>query len=146
MDGGQPRSTPTCSVHLLRLLMTPQLRALLAAGERRSCSAGAKALHLSESALKHRIGQLEDALGTRLTVPGHRPLRLTPAGGRLMLFAASLRDQCARLEGSLASHASEVATEPPAERSPLAADATIAMLEQACQLLGDAIEHVYAER
>lgn len=136
------------SVRLHRLLISPQLRAFLAAAERRSFSAGAKALHLSESALKQRIHQLESTMGTKLTIPGRRPLRLTPAGGRFLLFAASLRDQCEKLECWLAQHANEAeegASAGPVPRAAIDPSATIALLEQASQLLGEALAHAHGE-
>lgn len=135
---------------LQRVLVSPQLRAFLAAAERRSFCAGAKALHLSESALKQRIHQLEELIGAKLTVPGRRPLRLTPAGGRLLLFAATLRDQCDKLELWLASQGPngpvEAANAPHAPASAVDSRAAIALLEQASQLLGEALALAHGER
>jgi len=148
-SSGAETAATSRSLRLHRLLISPQLRAFLAAAERRSFSAGAKTLHLSESALKQRIHQLESTLGTKLTIPGRRPLRLTPAGGRFLLFAASLRDQCEKLECWLAQHAddTEEATAVGAreERAPIDPTATIALLEQASQLLGEALAHAHGE-
>lgn len=126
-------------MRLLRLLISPQLLAFLAAGERRSFDLGAKAVHLSTSALKHRIAQLELQLGVGLVVRGSRPLRLTPAGGRLLMLAATVRNQCDELSSWIKDKGAEAGPEPESTAPEKADDDVAALIVQANQLLSEAI-------
>jgi DNA-binding transcriptional LysR family regulator len=127
------------SMRLLRLLISPQLHAFLAAGERRSFDLGAKAVHLSTSALKHRIAQLELQLGVNLVVRGSKPLRLTPAGGRLLMLAATVRNQCDELSAWVKDRGPAAGAEPEAPAPESAQDDVATLIVQANQLLSEAI-------
>ncbi len=63
------------------------LKAISALAETGSVTAAAARLHLTQSALSHQIAALEAVLDLPLFVRGPRPLRLTPAGERLLTLA-----------------------------------------------------------
>ncbi len=58
----------------------------------------ARALHLSASAASHRMGEAEKRMGTALTVPHGRTIRLTPAGEHLADRAAEIERDWERAE------------------------------------------------
>lgn len=60
---------------------------ILSLAETGSVSAAAERLHLTQSALSHQLGALERYFGVTLLDRSRRPLRLTPAGERLLLAA-----------------------------------------------------------
>lgn len=73
------------------------LRVLEAVGRLGSLTAAAEALGLSQPAVSYTIRSLEDRLGTRLIVRGHRGSTLTPAGRALFAAAGGAVE---RLDGA----------------------------------------------
>lgn len=63
------------------------LRALIAVVETGSLSKAAKRLHLSQPALSHQIKTVEEQVGAELFQRKTNPLRLNPAGDRLLVAA-----------------------------------------------------------
>ncbi|MEW6445807.1 MAG: LysR family transcriptional regulator [Pseudomonadota bacterium] len=63
------------------------LRMIQALAETGSVSAAAGRVHLTQSALSHQLGALERYFGVELLDRSRRPLRLTPAGERLLVAA-----------------------------------------------------------
>ncbi len=63
------------------------LRMVQALAETGSVSAAAERVHLTQSALSHQLGALERYLGVVLLDRSRRPLRLSPAGERLLVAA-----------------------------------------------------------
>jgi LysR family transcriptional regulator for metE and metH len=63
------------------------LRTLLALAEAGNLSVAAKRVHLTQSALSHQLKTLEDRYGTTLFERKSKPLRLSPAGQRLLDLA-----------------------------------------------------------
>lgn len=63
------------------------LRMIQALADTGSVSAAAGRIHLTQSALSHQIGALERYFGISLIDRSRRPLRLTPAGERLLIAA-----------------------------------------------------------
>jgi DNA-binding transcriptional LysR family regulator len=88
-----------------------ELRAFVAVVEEGGLSAGARRLHLSQSALSQTVQALERRLGAPLLVRGHTGVRPTELGGRLLDGA---RDLLARHDRMLAE-----LTAPAAEDAPL---------------------------
>lgn len=66
----------------LASLMEP-LRGFVAVGRRMSITVAASELCISQSALSRQIQTLEDRLGVKLLVRGHRSIAFTPEGERL---------------------------------------------------------------
>ncbi len=77
------------------------LRSLLAIHEGGNLVQAAKRLHLTQSALSHQIKAVERYFGTPLFLRNTKPLRLTPAGRRLVELAESLLPEVARAENEL---------------------------------------------
>lgn len=73
------------------------LRTLLALAEAGSLSVAARRVHLTQSALSHQLKTLEARYGTRLFERKSNPLRLSPAGQRLLELA---RDTLAAVENA----------------------------------------------
>ena len=69
------------------MLEIRHLRTLVALAEAGSLSVAAKRVHLTQSALSHQLKTLEDRYGTRLFERKSNPLRLSPAGQRLLELA-----------------------------------------------------------
>lgn len=63
------------------------LRAVRAISETGSLSLAAERLHMTQSALSHQVRGLEEQVGVALFVRRVRPLRLSPAGVRLLELA-----------------------------------------------------------
>jgi LysR family transcriptional regulator for metE and metH len=66
------------------MLEIRHLRTLVALAESGSLSVAARRVHLTQSALSHQLKTLEDRYGTRLFERKSNPLRLSPAGQRLL--------------------------------------------------------------
>ncbi len=94
------------------------LRTLSALDETGSLAAAARRLHLTQSALSHQLRALERHFDTPMVLRGTRPLRLSPAGERLLALARDIlprveqaerrlkgTDQPARLYLTLECHA-----------------------------------------
>ncbi|MBA3773547.1 MAG: LysR family transcriptional regulator [Ramlibacter sp.] len=71
------------SVPLVRLSGLDALRGFVAAGRRMSIALAAEDLCLSPSALSKQISKLEESLGVRLLVRGHRSIAFTQEGAEL---------------------------------------------------------------
>lgn len=68
---------------LARLPSLDLIRGFVAVGRRMSITRAADDLCLTQSAVSRQIRALEDALGVKLLVRGHRAIAFTPAGERL---------------------------------------------------------------
>lgn len=75
------------SIPLAQLSVLDHLRGFVAVGRRMSITLAAQDLHLTQSAVSRQVIALEERLGTRLLVRGHRGITLTPAGERLFRVA-----------------------------------------------------------
>ncbi|GEO80706.1 LysR family transcriptional regulator [Pararhodospirillum oryzae] len=78
------------------------LRLILALDEGGSLAAAAERLHVTPSALSHQIKALEQDLGLAVFQRGSKPLRLSPAGGRLLAFARRIVPEFQAVEEELA--------------------------------------------
>lgn len=83
---------------MLDLKHLKTIDALAGAG---SVTRAADQLHVTQSALSHQIRDIEDWFGTPLFVRKSRPLRLTPAGERLLKTARAVLPLLAEAEISL---------------------------------------------
>ncbi|MFK7827009.1 MAG: LysR family transcriptional regulator [Oligoflexales bacterium] len=70
-------------------LQSSQLEAFLAVAQSLSFSKGAKKLHITQSAISHRIRNLEDSLGLALFYRNPSGIKLTDAGEILLVFSKS---------------------------------------------------------
>ena len=77
------------------------LRTLQRLNESGSLVAAAERLHLTQSALSHQLKAVEDYFGTALFLRKSRPLRLTPAGQRLLELADTILPQVEASERDL---------------------------------------------
>lgn len=71
------------------MLEIRHLRTLVALAEAGNLSVAAKRVHLTQSALSHQLKTLEDHYGATLFERKSQPLRLSPAGQRLLDLARS---------------------------------------------------------
>jgi len=69
------------------MLELRHLRMIQALADTGSVSAAAGRVHLTQSALSHQLGALERYFGVELLDRSRRPLRLSPAGERLLVAA-----------------------------------------------------------
>lgn len=83
---------------MLDLKHLKTIRALAVGG---SVTRAADQLHVTQSALSHQIRDIEEWFGTALFVRKSRPLRLTPAGERLLKTAQAVLPMVAETETSL---------------------------------------------
>ena len=74
------------------------LRTLAAIAETSSLSKAAERLHLSQPAVSHQIRVMEDMCGLSLFERKTVPIKLTPAGQRLLILARSVEQQMAEAE------------------------------------------------
>ena len=86
---------------LVRLPSLDLLRGFVAVGRRMSITLAAQDLCLTQSAVSRQIQALEDKLGFRLLVRGHRAIAFTPAGERLFRSADSAVQQLQDVLGEL---------------------------------------------
>lgn len=77
------------------------LRSIQAIEEEGNLVQAAERLHLTASALSHQIKALETYFGTALFLRNSRPLRLTPAGKKLVELAQRILPAVAATEGEL---------------------------------------------
>ena len=77
------------------------LRTLAELQETGSLTQAAERLHLTQSALSHQLKWLEETIGQPLFVRKSRPLRLTPAGARLLDLAHRVLPEIRRAEADL---------------------------------------------
>src|SRR5690554_5727057 len=69
------------------------LKAFLSIVDQGSFSEAAEALHLTQPAISKRLAALENQLGTKLIERGHREIRVTEAGARLLPHARRILDE-----------------------------------------------------
>jgi LysR family transcriptional regulator for metE and metH len=78
------------------------LRTLNALAEAGSLSVAAKRVHLTQSALSHQLKLLEEHYGTRLFERKSSPLRLSPAGHRLLKLAREIAQAISAADSDIA--------------------------------------------
>jgi DNA-binding transcriptional LysR family regulator len=75
------------SIYLIAMsLSSIQLDAFVAVAKAQSFSGGAKALHITQSALSQRIQNLESDLGSTLFIRESKGIRLTPLGEQMLRY------------------------------------------------------------
>lgn len=89
------------STPLVRLPSLDLLRGFVAAGRRMSITLAARDLCLTQSAVSRQIHTLEESLGLKLLVRGHRSIAFTPEGERLFRSADSALQQLQDVVGAL---------------------------------------------
>jgi len=89
------------SVPLVRLPSLDLLRGFVAVGRRMSITLAAQDLCLTQSAVSRQIHALEEAMGFKLLVRGHRSIALTHEGERLFLVADRMVRQLQDVVGVL---------------------------------------------
>lgn len=89
------------SIPLVRLPSLDLLRGFVAVGRRMSITLAAQDLCLTQSAVSRQVHALEDALGMKLLVRGHRSIAFTPEGERLFRSADSAVQQLQDVIGEL---------------------------------------------
>ncbi len=85
------------------------LRTLKALAETGSLAAAARRLHLTQSALSHQIRALEGHYEVAILLRGTRPLRLSPAGERLLVLAQEVLPAVERAQAAIKQVAGEEA-------------------------------------
>lgn len=97
------------SLPLVRLPSLDLLRGFVAVGRRMSITLAAGDLCLTQSAVSRQIQALEEALGQKLLLRGHRSIAFTPAGERLFRCADvalhQLQEVLGELKGAVARQA-----------------------------------------
>src|SRR5687768_10262372 len=89
--------------HLFSIMIEIRhLRALVAVAETGNLSNAGKRLNLSQPALSHQMRGLEDHVGTELFERKSNPLRLSPAGQRLLHTAYEVEKLIKQSERDLA--------------------------------------------
>lgn len=89
------------SEDLAKLPPLDLLRGFVAVGRRMSITLAALDLHLTQSAVSRQIHALEQRLGVRLLVRGHRSIAFTPEGERLFRSADGALQQLQDVVGQL---------------------------------------------
>lgn len=79
------------------------LKAFLTIVDQGSFSEAAETLHLTQPAVSKRLATLEHKLGTKLIDRGHREIRLTDAGARLLPHARQILDDIHNAKAALSS-------------------------------------------
>ncbi len=77
------------------------LRSLQAISNSRSLADAAQQLHITQSALSHQIKAFENYFETPLFFRGRKPLKLTPAGERMVSLAENILPQIVQAEYEL---------------------------------------------
>lgn len=80
------------------------LKAFLTIVDQGSFSEAAETLHLTQPAVSKRLAALENQLGTRLIERGHREIRVTDAGARLLPHARKILDEIHNARVSLSAN------------------------------------------
>ncbi|HET20124.1 MAG TPA: LysR family transcriptional regulator [Chromatiales bacterium] len=93
------------------MLELRHLRMIQALAETGSVSAAAARVHLTQSALSHQFGALERYFGLPLIDRSRRPLRLAPAGERLLLAARRVLPEVEAARADLLRQGSDQAPE-----------------------------------
>jgi len=89
------------SIPLVRLRSLDFLRGFVAVGRGMSVTLAARELCLTQSAVSRQVQALEDALGYKLLVRGHRSVAFTPEGERLFRVADDALQQLQDVLGAL---------------------------------------------
>lgn len=89
------------SAPLVRLPSLDLVRGFVAVGRRMSITLAARDLCLTQSAVSRQIHTLEESLGMKLLVRGHRSIAFTPEGERLFRSADSALQQLQDVVGAL---------------------------------------------
>lgn len=89
------------SATLVRLPSLDLIRGFVAVGRRMSITLAAQDLCLTQSAVSRQIQALEDSLGLKLLVRGHRAISFTPEGERLFRSADGAVQQLQEVVGAL---------------------------------------------
>lgn len=87
------------------------LKAFLAIVDQGSFSEAAETLHLTQPAISKRLAALENQLGATLIDRGHRQIRLTDAGSRLLPHARRILDEIHNARVALSPDSQQVAGE-----------------------------------
>jgi LysR family transcriptional regulator (chromosome initiation inhibitor) len=74
------------------ILLSPQLDAFIAVAKHKSIHAGARAIHISQTAMTQRIHTLEARLGTTLFVRTRQGVHLTAEGEELLRYCHTVRE------------------------------------------------------
>lgn len=90
---------------LVKLPSLDALRGFVAVGRRMSITLAAEDLCLTQSAVSRQVHALEEALGVKLLVRGHRSISLTAEGARLFALADPMLQQLQELYGSMTGEA-----------------------------------------
>lgn len=102
------------SIGLARLPSLDLIRGFVAVGRRMSITLAAQDLYLTQSAVSRQVLALEEMLGVRLLVRGHRAISFTPEGERLFRSAdgaiRELQDVVGILRGGAAARPVTVST------------------------------------
>jgi DNA-binding transcriptional LysR family regulator len=91
------------------VLNLDRLASLVAVRDHGSIRAAAQVLHLTPSALSQQLARLQQEIGSAVTAPHGRGIRLTPMGLLLAERATAILDLAARAESELASFDTAVA-------------------------------------
>ena len=89
------------SIALVRLPSLDLIRGFVAVGRRMSITLAAHDLCLTQSAVSRQVLALEDMLGVRLLVRGHRAIAFTPEGERLFRSADGAIQQLQDVIGAI---------------------------------------------
>jgi LysR family glycine cleavage system transcriptional activator len=89
------------SIALVRLPSLDLVRGFVAVGRRMSITLAAHDLCLTQSAVSRQVHALEDMLGVRLLVRGHRSIAFTPEGERLFRSADGVIQQLQDVIGAI---------------------------------------------
>ncbi|MGY4155523.1 LysR family glycine cleavage system transcriptional activator [Bradyrhizobium sp. USDA 4461] len=89
------------SVRLSQLSYLDLIRGFVAVGRRMSVTLAAEDLHLTQSAVSRQVRSLEEALGIKLLVRGHRSISLTDEGDRLFRCADEVIKQLQDVVGTI---------------------------------------------
>jgi len=92
-----------------RLTSLDLVRGFVAVGRRMSITLAAEDLFLTQSAVSRQVRTLEEMLGVKLLVRGHRSISFTPEGERLFRGADAAIKQ---LEGVIGAIRTNVASRP----------------------------------
>lgn len=87
---------------VVRLPSMDLVRSFVAVGRRMSITLAADDLHVTQSAVSRQIHALEDMLGVKLLVRGHRSIAFTPEGERLFRVADTAVRQLEEVVGAIA--------------------------------------------
>src|SRR5579871_927295 len=89
------------SISVVRLPSMDLIRSFVAVGRRMSITLAAEDLYVTQSAVSRQIHALEEMLGVKLLVRGHRSITFTPEGERLFRVADTAVRQLQEAVGSI---------------------------------------------